>query len=140
MSVEMGPIRYSGPTAILCICNGRFYGGGFCPAPEAQPDDGVLDMLLAGDVSRRTFARCVRRYAAGRYRECGGIIQAWHGDRAVFSGPEELVVVVDGEVLRGKRFTVALSGKKVNFFYPPGISWRKSSQTANNFVGAVSEK
>lgn len=86
----------------------------------------------AGDARRLAEAAAaagepVRLYACG-------------GDRAVFSGPEELVVVVDGEVLRGKRFTVALSDKKVNFFYPPGISWRKSSQTANNFVGAVSEK
>lgn len=140
MTVEMGPIRYSGPTAILCICNGRHYGGGFCPVPEAQPDDGVLDMLLVEDVDRRTFARYVGRYAAGRYRECPELIRAWHGDRVVFSGEEELVAVVDGEVLRGRSFTIRLSEQKVNFFYPLGTYWRESSQTANNLTGAFSKK
>ena len=33
------------PTAILCICNGRHYGGGFMPVGDAMPDDGVLDAL-----------------------------------------------------------------------------------------------
>ena len=37
-------------TAILCICNGRHYGGGFMPVPDAMPDDGVLDVLaVRGD-------------------------------------------------------------------------------------------
>ncbi len=31
---------------LMCaICNGRTYGGGFCAAPEAQPDDGWLDVV-----------------------------------------------------------------------------------------------
>ena len=30
---------------LMCaVCNGRTYGGGFCAAPEAQPDDGWLDV------------------------------------------------------------------------------------------------
>ena len=31
---------------MICICNGRWYGGGFNPVPEARPDDGLLDVLL----------------------------------------------------------------------------------------------
>ena len=139
MTVDMGPIHYSGPVAILCVCNGRYYGGGFCPVPEAQPDDGVLDMLLVGDIGRLAFGRYVGRYAAGRYRECPELIQAWHGDAVTFSAGEKITVVVDGEVLRDTSFTLRLSEKKVNFFYPRDVFWRESSQTANNLVGAVSE-
>ena len=32
---------------LMCaVCNGRTYGGGFCAAPEAQPDDGWLDVYI----------------------------------------------------------------------------------------------
>lgn len=31
---------------MICVCNGRWYGGGFNPVPEARPDDGLLDVLL----------------------------------------------------------------------------------------------
>ena len=131
MQVDMGPIHHHGQTAILCICNGRHYGGGFCPMPEAQPDDGILDMLLVGDASRAKFARHVPLYAKGKYKECGGMIQDWHGQEVRFSSCREFPVVVDGEELRGTEFTVRLSEKKLNFFYPKGLSWRKSSQSAN---------
>ena len=46
MEVQMGPVHYSGPTAIVCVCNGRYYGGGFMPVADAMPDDGVLDICL----------------------------------------------------------------------------------------------
>ena len=32
--------------------------------------------------------------------------------------------VVDGEVLRDKDFTVRLSDRKVNFFYPAGVNYQ----------------
>ena len=37
---------------MICVCNGRFYGGGFNPVPEADPTDGLLDVLLVKKVSR----------------------------------------------------------------------------------------
>ena len=125
MEIHMGPICYAGPTAILCICNGRYYGGGFCPVPEAMPDDGVLDMLLIGDLPLLTFARYVGRYAAGKYRQCPPeLVQSWKGTAVTFSSPQPTVAVVDGETVEGLEFVVKLSEKKVNFFYPAGASYR----------------
>ncbi len=126
MRVEMGDLHHDGPTAILCVCNGRYYGGGFCPVPEAMPDDGVLDVLLIGSIGLPTFLRYVSKYAKGRYRECADIVQHYHGDRVVLSAPQDFALVVDGEVLWGNSFTLALSPKKVNFFYPTGASYRLS--------------
>lgn len=132
MEVEMGPVHYRGPVSILCVCNGRYYGGGFMPVGEAQPDDGVLDMLMVPEVNRRTFFRLVGKYAKGRYREFPQLIRDYHGGSVTFSSPQELVAVVDGEVLRSKQFTISLSKKKINFFYPYGLFWRESLQSANN--------
>ena len=128
VDLRMGPHHLTGENTLICICNGRYYGGGFMPVGEAQPDDGVLDMLAVPRVSRLTFARLVGAYAKGRYREHPEHIVDWHGDRVDFSSPEELVAVVDGEVMRARSFTVRLSEKKVNFFYPPGAGWRRSRE------------
>ena len=128
VDLRMGPHHLTGENTLICICNGRYYGGGFMPVGEAQPDDGVLDVLAVPRVSRLTFARLVGAYAKGRYRDYPRYIVDWHGDRVDFSSPEELVAVVDGEVMRACAFTVRLSEKKVNFFYPPGLSWRRGAQ------------
>ena len=123
MKVEMGPFRENGPVAILCVCNGQYYGGGFRPMPEARPDDGMLDMILIGDVSLPTFARFVGKYSSGRYQELPRhLVHGWHGNTVtVSSDREDLVAVVDGETMHGREFTIRLSDKKVNFFRPEGV-------------------
>ena len=127
-----------GESTIICICNGRYYGGGFMPVKEAQPDDGILDMLVVPRVSRFTFFRLVGKYARGLYRQCPQVIRDFHCQKIAFTSPEELVAVVDGEVMRSRSFTVRLSEKKINFFYPSDVFWRESLQTANNCENSVS--
>lgn len=122
--LDMGDIHLEEDLSIICICNGRYYGGGFMPAGDAEPDDGVLDMLVVPKVGRLTFFRLVGEYAKGRYRLHPEVIWDHHGSSVTFSSPEELVAVVDGEVMRGGAFTVRLSERKLNFFYPGGLSYR----------------
>ena len=104
--------------------SGRYYGGGFMPVGDAMPDDGVLDMLRVRQISLWTFLRLVGQYAKGRYREYPELIDHYHGQRVEFSALEPITVVVDGEVMRDTRFTVRLSEKKINFFYPAGADYR----------------
>ena len=118
MSVRMEDISWDGDTAVICICNGRHYGGGFMPAPDAMPDDGQLDMLLIPGISLLTFAKVVGKYAKGLYKNYPDLIWARRGQEVAFTCEGDNVTVVDGEVVPGREFTVCLSEKKVNFFYP----------------------
>ena len=125
MTVEMGARRWEeAPTAVLCICNGRHYGGGFMPVGDAMPDDGILDALRVGNVGLPTFLRLVRQYAKGLYWKYPQWIDAYHGREVSFSAQAPITVVVDGEVMEDTHFTVRLSEKQVNFFYPAGLSYQ----------------
>ena len=118
MKVKMQDIDWDGETAIICICNGRHYGGGFMPVPEAMPDDGLLDMLLVPGIGLPTFAKLVGKYAKGLYKDYPQYIWARRGTEVFFTAEGDNVTVVDGEVVPGREFTVRLSEKKLNFFYP----------------------
>ena len=121
--IRAGDTVLNGESTIICICNGRHYGGGFMPVGDAQPDDGILDMLVVPKVSRFTFFRLLGAYSTGRYREHPEVLSHFHGTSFAFSSPQELTAVVDGEVMRSKEFTVSLSPKKVWFFYPAGLDY-----------------
>jgi diacylglycerol kinase (ATP) len=41
----------------VAIANGRFFGGGMCVAPDAIPNDGLLDVTIIGDLRRRDLIR-----------------------------------------------------------------------------------
>ena len=60
---------------LMCaVCNGRTYGGGFCAAPEARPDDGWLDVFIIRKVSRLTIARLLGLYKKGGHFRDGKLV------------------------------------------------------------------
>lgn len=66
---------FDGTYTLACIANGRWYGGGFHPVPDAQPDDGLLDVLLVRDVTRLQVAKVIGKYKAGQYRQLPAFIR-----------------------------------------------------------------
>ena len=94
------------------------------PVGDNLPDDGVLEALIVPKVSRFTFFRLVKHYASGRYADYPKLVRFHQTQSLDFSSRSPLTVVVDGEVLTGHDFTLRLSEKKVNFFYPEGASYQ----------------
>ena len=47
--------------------SGQYYGGGYRGAPEAVPDDGLLDFVLVRKVSRFRLATLLKLYKAGQH-------------------------------------------------------------------------
>jgi len=115
-------------TTILCVCNGRYYGGGFMPVGHALPDDGLLEVLLVPRVSRPTFFGLVQKYAAGKYADYPELIRFYQTRDLTFSSSAPITVIIDGETMEDTSFTLRLSDKKVNFFYPEGLSYLPAGQ------------
>ena len=123
MAVRAGDLRHDGETALECVCSGRFYGGGFMPVGDNMPDDGLLETLVIPRVSFFTFARLIGKYASGHYRDYPDKIFYRQGADVTVRSEEELTAVVDGEVLQSREFSIRLSEKKVNFFYPADVRY-----------------
>ncbi len=127
LDISVDGRHYTGPRALLCACNGSFYGGGFNPIPEAEPDDGVIDFLIAERVSRIGFLRMVGRYAKGRYRELK-VITRERGRVMELQSREEMAVNVDGEILRDRRVRMEICPGAVNFLFPKGAAFLKKGE------------
>jgi diacylglycerol kinase family enzyme len=52
---------------LLAVANGVYAGGGMMFAPDARPDDGLIDVLLACDISRATILRELPRIRRGAH-------------------------------------------------------------------------
>ena len=62
---------------LMCaICNGHAYGGGFLAAPEADPADGWLDVMIVRRVSRLTIAKLLGMYKSGKHFVNGQLTKA----------------------------------------------------------------
>ena len=67
---------FTGEYLMLAICNGMTYGGGFKAAPEANMQDGLLDLVMVKKISRLRIAGVVNTYKQGRHLENGKVIPA----------------------------------------------------------------
>ena len=102
----------SGQKTMICICNGRWYGGGFNPVPEAEPDDGLLDVLEYPELIRHARCRSLRI-------ECA----------------ERSVVNVDGEAVYTTDAKIEVVPHAIRFFYPKGLTYHaKNSQSGHKFA------
>ena len=106
---------------LVCACNGRFYGGGFNPVPDALPDDGIIEYLVINAVSRLKVAQIVGKYAKGQYREYKDLITHIRGTNMEIESEREFVVNIDGEVISAERISFRCVPKGVNFIFPAGV-------------------
>ena len=104
--------------SLICACNGRYYGGGFNPVPDALPDDGIIEFLVVSGVSRLKVAQIIGKYSKGRFRELEDVIKHIRGGYLEISDDKEFVVNIDGEAIRSKNISFKLVPQGINFIFP----------------------
>jgi diacylglycerol kinase (ATP) len=57
----------SGRMHDVVVANGRYFGGGMEICPEAEPDDGLFDVLLIGDLTKRDLLRTLPKTYRGTH-------------------------------------------------------------------------
>lgn len=117
---------------LICVCNGRFYGGGFNPVPDAMPDDGILDILLVGKTTRIQFFGFVGKYANGRFREWPERIKYERGRAITVESADTLVVNVDGEAIYGRKIYFKVVPGAVNFLFPKNLRFFNNLNMKNS--------
>ncbi len=123
MTVKTSQSVESGGYTLICACNGRFYGGGFNPVPDAMPNDGLIDFLIVPKVSRARFIKLVGKYAKGKYREMSDVIKHYRGTDMEISSDEETVVNVDGEAIYGKNIHFRMVPDAIELIIPAGMTF-----------------
>ena len=108
----------------ICACNGRFYGGGFNPVPEADPTDGMMDVLLVKKVSLLQVPGIIGKYKNGRYRELPDLVTHYRTDKVTVRCDKPTPINLDGELRTAQAAEFSIADEKLRFFYPKGLTWQ----------------
>lgn len=108
----------------ICVCNGRFYGGGFNPVPEADPSDGLLDVLLVKKVSRLQVPGVIGKYKDGRYKELPRLVRHIRTKELKILCDKPTAINLDGELRTATTVDIRVAEEKLRFFYPKGLIWQ----------------
>ena len=80
----------------VVVANGRYFGGGMMICPEASSDDGLLDVLLIGDLTKRDLLLTLPKTYRGRHLPHPKA-ESLRGRVVTIDAPEPLPVELDGE-------------------------------------------
>ena len=128
--VEIDGETIDGDQTLICVCNGRYYGGGFNPMPEADPTDGMLDVLLMKKVSRMQVASVIGKYKDGRYKELLHLARPFRTKKVRILCDKPTPINLDGELRVAQDITMEVAQEKIRFFYPKGLVWAAKEPAA----------
>ena len=124
-TVELNGQVYDGEFTFICVCNGRFYGGGFNPVPEADPADGKLDVLLVKKVNLLQVPGIIGKYKNGQYKQLPDLVTHFLTDSVTIRCDKPSAINLDGELRTAQTAEMRLAEEKLRFFYPKGLVWKQ---------------
>ena len=84
-------------TTMTAITNGRCFGSGFWVCPEAQVDDGLLDVMVTQSVGRLKIMRLIPKIMKGTHVN-EPILKSYRARRVDIKAHQPFVVEADGEI------------------------------------------
>jgi diacylglycerol kinase (ATP) len=96
MRVTVDGESRSGRMIDAVVCNGRYLGGGMMMCPDAEPDDGVFDVLLIGDVTKRDLLLVLPKTYKGNHLPHPRL-ELLRGKVITVESAEPLPIELDGE-------------------------------------------
>jgi YegS/Rv2252/BmrU family lipid kinase len=88
--------EHTGRMHDVIVANGRYLGGGMMICPEAQPDDGLFDILLIGDLTKRDLMLTLPKTYRGTHLPHPKATLL-RGTSVEVEAPEPLPIELDGE-------------------------------------------
>jgi YegS/Rv2252/BmrU family lipid kinase len=100
------------------VCNSKAYGGGMYAAPQAELDDGLLDVILCAAVPKRRFLfRTLPKVFKGTHLEDSNF-SCFRGEVVEVSADRPFVLYADGDPLADLPATVRILPRALRVIQP----------------------
>ena len=96
VTVTLDDGEHRGRMHDVIVANGVWHGGGMKLAPDAQPDDGLFEVVLIGDISKPDFLTTAPKLYSGGHVSHPKV-EVLRSARVSVASAEPLPIEVDGE-------------------------------------------
>jgi YegS/Rv2252/BmrU family lipid kinase len=103
----------------VAVANSKAYGGGMFLAPQAELDDGQLDVILSGATSKLHFLRSLPKVFKGTHLE-EPTVYCFRGATVEVSADRPFTMYADGDPLADLPATVRVSPRALRVIVPRG--------------------
>lgn len=103
---------------LLALCNASYYGGGYCPAPNSDMSDGVLDLVYVDPVSLPRIAALIGPYKKGRASGFKEVHEYRVTQLTIDGNGEKVLYNCDGENYLEDCVSIKVNPKSLNLCLP----------------------
>lgn len=132
LQIRTESMELEGTYMMLAICNARMYGGGYCAAPYASMDDGLLDVVLLKPVPRLRLAGLLKDYRHGRHLTPDGQVTERFRPYMTFFRTRSidiqvldqrpLITTLDGECSPQMNLHAEVARRSIHILLPPKLA------------------
>jgi diacylglycerol kinase (ATP) len=90
---------FQGKVLLLVLNNGKYFGSGLCVAPNAQIDDGLINLVIARKINITQFLRYIPELKKGKAIKHREVIYGKLSSCTVTSPMTDCPIEMDGEVI-----------------------------------------
>lgn len=109
---------WKGMANSVVIANAKYFGSGLCIAPNADPTDGVFEIVISGDISIYDYLKNVRRIKAGKLIDHPEVHYKTASDLEI-SSPQQCGLEADGEFLGFTPVKISIADRKLRVIKKP---------------------
>lgn len=112
----------------VLAANGKYYGSSFKPTPNAEINDGLMDVMLINTLPRYKFVKLLGKYKTGEHIHLTDLCTNYLAHKVNIKSDKEFAVNMDGEVTMAKDITFEIVKNGTNFILPGVVKVQKLSR------------
>lgn len=112
LKVRINEFVEKGSYTLAAIANGRYYGGGICPSPDANTTDGILNITLVKNSTLLQKLVLLPKYKKGKHESIKQL-RHFETDNITVVSTKKFPVSVDGEIVLTNRIHAKVLPKAV---------------------------
>ncbi|MDD3304421.1 MAG: diacylglycerol kinase family lipid kinase [Clostridia bacterium] len=101
---------------LIAVANGKYYGGGVCPCPEANTQDGILNVCSINSTRIRHKIKFLPKYNKGKHTDLS-IVHIAKGNKVQIVSNKEFPISIDGEVHYDKKISAQIIPTAINIVH-----------------------
>lgn len=117
LNIQIDGQAFYTKTLLTAIANGKFYGGGVQPTPDAKLDDGYFDICHVEHMSKEKMFRVLPKYMKGKHRDIKEV-QFVKGKEILITSDNPFPLNLDGEIFITNKAHFKLIEKGINIIAP----------------------
>lgn len=115
VTVDDRPIESK--TLLMAIANGKYYGGGMLPAPDADIEDGYFDICHVRNIWRPKLFVLLPKYIKGKHGTLKEVT-FMKAKRIRFEAESLMPVNLDGEIIMDRILNFEIMEKGIDIIFP----------------------